>query len=86
MQTHIISQTFLWKGVNIAQKIGQYWLNIPSLESRGTCETCDELETMDHILFDCPENGEREVWELVNEILEKRGMKWKKTNGDGTMS
>jgi len=31
---------------------------------------------MQHIIFDCPHNGGAEIWEMVNNILGKRGLRW----------
>jgi len=69
-------QTFLWKGLNMAHKCGPYWENIQSLKSRSLCESCDKIESLDHIIFSCPKNGGHRVWELVRSLLETRDMTW----------
>ncbi|KAF8290557.1 hypothetical protein DL93DRAFT_2069006, partial [Clavulina sp. PMI_390] len=46
--------TFLWKVLHRAHKIGPYWTKMQNKYAvRGECQY-SKLETMDHILFECP--------------------------------
>lgn len=68
-------RNFLWKTTHQLQKIGGYWENIPTMEIRATCRSCEEVESMDHILFECRGVGQSEVWALGREL-------WKMKRGD----
>ncbi|KAG1889237.1 hypothetical protein F4604DRAFT_1507934, partial [Suillus subluteus] len=41
---------FLWKNLHGAYRLGDFWLNIPNFEQRGTCKLCGGIESMEHIL------------------------------------
>lgn len=68
--------TFLWKCIQGANKCGPYWSNIPGYEDRGTCTSCDQVESMEHILFQCPENQGEVVWDIAKEICSMKGITW----------
>ncbi|KAF8308041.1 hypothetical protein DL93DRAFT_2142829 [Clavulina sp. PMI_390] len=68
--------TFLWKTLHGGHKVGQYWSNMPNgYAERAEC-SCGELETIDHILFDCPKSAGRYIWPVVRRLLHKKGIKW----------
>ncbi|KIY52219.1 hypothetical protein FISHEDRAFT_12590, partial [Fistulina hepatica ATCC 64428] len=67
---------FLWRLIHNAYKIGPYWDHIPEHEHWGVCPHCRTPETMQHILTDCQIPGQEQVWELVQEIWEKKKGKW----------
>ena len=46
-------QSFLWKSIHNAYKIGNFWTKIPEYEHRANCCLCGEVENMDHILVEC---------------------------------
>lgn len=69
-------RNFLWKTVHQLQKIGDYWDNIPTLEIRVMCHSCEEVENMDHILFGCKEVGPAEVWALAKGLWKRKGGGW----------
>lgn len=69
-------RNFLWKTMHQVQKIGQFWENIPTLSIRATCHACQELEDMDHILFDCRNAGCKEVWALTESLWKMKGGAW----------
>ena len=40
------------------------------------CSLCDEVESMDHILFRCTHGTGRFIWPSVREMCEQKGMDW----------
>ncbi|KAJ7657452.1 hypothetical protein DFH06DRAFT_1409785 [Mycena polygramma] len=64
----IWKSTFLWKAIHGAHRIGKFWTNIPGYEDRATCQSCGELESLQHILFECQCPGQLEIWKLVGEL------------------
>ncbi|KAJ7079636.1 hypothetical protein B0H15DRAFT_757130, partial [Mycena belliarum] len=62
----------LWKGIHGAHRVGKYWEHIPGFENRATCHHCNEMESLEHILFDCRKPGQAEVWKLVEELWAKK--------------
>ncbi|KAF8295408.1 hypothetical protein DL93DRAFT_2091695 [Clavulina sp. PMI_390] len=70
---------FLWKLMHSAHKVGPYWRRIPNYKERSQCtgETCKgELESMEHILLECPHNHGEAVWEIAQQILRKKEIDW----------
>ena len=67
---------FLWKMIHNVHKVGKYWKNLPGYEERSKCNKCDTLESIEHILFECKETGQQEVWELTKELWGKTGHDW----------
>jgi ribonuclease HI len=59
---------FLWMTVHDGYKVGLHWKNLVGYEDRGTCDRCDDYETMEHILTRCFYPGQEEVWELASEL------------------
>ncbi|KAH8978485.1 hypothetical protein EDB92DRAFT_1821511 [Lactarius akahatsu] len=47
--------------------IGEFWTNIQEYEYRKWCAVCHEVETMEHILTDCPTESVRLIWDLARE-------------------
>ncbi|KAG2336708.1 ribonuclease H-like protein [Suillus weaverae] len=47
-------QMFLYKTLNNAYRIGDFWSKIPTYEHRATCQLCQgEMDSMEHILINC---------------------------------
>ncbi|KAJ7082084.1 hypothetical protein B0H15DRAFT_952760 [Mycena belliarum] len=66
---------FLWMLLHGAYKVGRYWEKIKGHERWATCSRCGVLETAEHILTQCEIPGQKEIWELANEL-------WKLKTGD----
>ncbi|KDQ50173.1 hypothetical protein JAAARDRAFT_142329 [Jaapia argillacea MUCL 33604] len=66
---------FLFMMIHQAQKIGTFWVNIPTFEERGRCGECDgEIESMEHILLDCQARERQQVWKMAEDLwLVRRG-------------
>lgn len=65
---------FLWKTIHNIYKVGKYWRNLPGYEARSECNKCNTIENIEHILFDCKETGQQEIWEL--ELWGRTGHEW----------
>ena len=61
-------QDFLYKSIHGTHKIGRYWLNIENCNDRSNCTTCDEIETLDHILTECPASTRSVIWTAARNI------------------
>src|SRR5882724_10845988 len=59
---------WFWKLIHILK--GAYWKNVPSYEERAYCEYCQNLGTMDHILFSCTIEGREQIWEMAEKLYE----------------
>ncbi|KAK6977101.1 hypothetical protein R3P38DRAFT_2428050, partial [Favolaschia claudopus] len=49
-------------------KVGKFWDNVPSHQARGQCTRCGVHESMEHILTQCAEPGQKEIWDLASEM------------------
>jgi ribonuclease HI len=58
---------FLWMLIHDAYKVGKHWLKVSGSEWKGIC-TSGVTETMNHILTECQENGQKQVWDLALEL------------------
>ena len=69
-------QQFLYKAMHGAQKIGQFWENIPNYEQRSLCQSCQVTESMDHILTECSALPNRIIWSLAEDTWPHRNIPW----------
>ena len=58
-------QQFFFKTIHGTQKIGRFWLNIEGYNHRAACNTCEDDETMNHILTECLHPTTRLIWSLA---------------------
>ncbi|KAH9849699.1 RnaseH-domain-containing protein, partial [Lenzites betulinus] len=63
-----------WKAIHGALRIGKYWETIPGYEHRAVCGKCNVLESLEHILLECDEPGQRIAWGLAEWILRRKGI------------
>lgn len=59
---------FMWKVLHDAFMVGRHWLRpkmSEELQARAVCRVCNELESMDHILFKCRAVGREHIWSLL---------------------
>ena len=61
-------QQFFFKTLHEAHKIGRFWLNIPTLEERCFCQTCNDDETMEHILTTCEHPARKLIWNSAEKL------------------
>lgn len=72
-------QELLWKLLHDAYKVGDYWARMtnPDMYERRRCHLCgDDLESMEHVLTECEESGQEEVWQLAKELWNHTGHAW----------
>src|SRR5882724_12968935 len=60
----------LWKLIHNRLRSGAYWKNVPGYEERAYCKYCQNVETMDHILFSCTIEGREKIWEMAEKLYE----------------
>jgi ribonuclease HI len=73
---------FLWMVLHGAYRVGAFWDSIPNHQWKGRCRGCDTPETMEHILTECGEPGQREIWDLATKMWQKKtGQDMKPTFG-----
>ncbi|KIK38571.1 hypothetical protein CY34DRAFT_25586 [Suillus luteus UH-Slu-Lm8-n1] len=62
-------QMFIYKTLNNAYRIGDFWSPIPAYEHRAKCMICrDEIENMEHILVLCNDPARKIIWDLAKGI------------------
>ena len=61
-------QTFLWKALHNAHKVGSYWERITGHEHRSLCHECGGIDDLEHIMLTCTHSGQKKVWELAEEL------------------
>ncbi|KAG2050448.1 ribonuclease H-like protein [Suillus hirtellus] len=70
-------QQFLYKAIHGAYRIGEYWSNIPTYEHRAKCSHClAEIETLEHIMLDCPNNACATIWNLTRDLWPAKHGEW----------
>ncbi|KAJ3547210.1 hypothetical protein NMY22_g1747 [Coprinellus aureogranulatus] len=66
-------RAFLWRVAHDALPCGKTWPNDPNPE-KALCPTCHTRETPEHILTECPSNGQATIWALTRQALSKKGI------------
>ncbi|KAJ7843032.1 hypothetical protein B0H13DRAFT_2413103 [Mycena leptocephala] len=66
----------IWKSIRHKDIVGKYWLNIPECEDRANCVHCGAVESLEHILLECPSPGQSEIWKLAEELWTKKHPNW----------
>ncbi|KAJ7138286.1 hypothetical protein C8R44DRAFT_607147, partial [Mycena epipterygia] len=61
-------KTFLQKAIHGAHRIGQFWTKIPGYKEHAICQHCNMTESLEHILFECQQPGQSEVWKLATDL------------------
>jgi len=61
---------WFWKLIHGRLRSGAYWKNFPGYEETVYCKHCQNLETMNHILFSCTTEGREHIWEMAEKLYE----------------
>jgi hypothetical protein len=61
-----------WKAIHNYFWVGRRWLHMPGYEERATCQYCEEIESMEHILIECQKPGQADVWKLARDFLAQK--------------
>jgi hypothetical protein len=62
----------LWKSIQNAYKIGDFWLPIEGHQARGICPLCNVVEDMDHILTKCGAKPRIIAWNQENSLWKNK--------------
>ena len=60
-------QQFLYKTLHQAHMVGPVWGQIPEYVQQQFCTTCHKVDSMEHILTQCPANTNQGVWNLTKQ-------------------
>ncbi|KAJ7711665.1 hypothetical protein B0H16DRAFT_1343555 [Mycena metata] len=69
-------RNFLWKSLQNAHRIGNFWTHIPECEDRAICQFCGVTEDLEHILLKCERPGQHQIWNLAKELWLKKHDRW----------
>jgi hypothetical protein len=77
---HWLTRNILWKCIHNIYYVGPFWEHIPSLETFGLCKTRRVTESMEHILLECDNPGQHQIWTLSEKLWRLRFPSWLKLN------
>ncbi|EPQ51900.1 hypothetical protein GLOTRDRAFT_48460, partial [Gloeophyllum trabeum ATCC 11539] len=78
---------FLYKAIQRAHRVGDYWLPITGYEMRAICPTCtDCADNLDHILLECTTPAREIVWLLTEDLWPSSFGKWPDLNFGAMLS
>jgi len=69
-------QQFLYRTIHRTHMIGKQWRHINGYKEREMCTTCNETESMSHILTQCKEKSTQLVWDLTKNLWPHRNTPW----------
>ncbi|KAJ7052364.1 hypothetical protein C8F01DRAFT_998180 [Mycena amicta] len=71
------ARTFFWRHIHDSFRLGRQWDDIPNWEHCGKCPTCDDAEeSIAHILLECEEPGQTEIWAEAKRMWSRTGQPW----------
>ncbi|PPQ81398.1 hypothetical protein CVT24_001827 [Panaeolus cyanescens] len=73
-------RAFLWTAMHDGQKCGEYWTRMTSYEHRGMCRECNTIKGLEHILTECRNSGQEQIWHLARDILQAKGINIQRLN------
>ena len=76
----LITQQFLYRATHETYKVGAYWSHLRGSEEREICRTCNETESMEHILTKCEHPTTRKIWSLARDIWPFNNIPWPDLN------
>ncbi|KZV81863.1 hypothetical protein EXIGLDRAFT_588143, partial [Exidia glandulosa HHB12029] len=69
---------FLWRAMHSTYKVGRYWSHVKEKEYWAICPICQCNESMEHILTECPGNGQETIWALARDFWKNKHPHWPK--------
>jgi endonuclease/exonuclease/phosphatase family metal-dependent hydrolase len=63
-------QEFIWKIIHNRIKCGEFFKHIPNWEEKQFCQ-CGKVESIEHILLECEETEQKDLWIEVEKIWTK---------------
>ena len=67
---------FLYKSMHNVFRTGNYWSHIPAVAECSVCTTCNETETLGHIMTQCRCPPTQLIWRYAREIWPHRNIPW----------
>ncbi|KZT20340.1 hypothetical protein NEOLEDRAFT_1229536 [Neolentinus lepideus HHB14362 ss-1] len=72
---------FLYKAIQHAYRVGDFWTPIPGYEERAVCPSChDSSDNLDHILLECGTPAREMIWLLASDIWPEPYGTWPSVN------
>ncbi|EJD54062.1 hypothetical protein AURDEDRAFT_25950, partial [Auricularia subglabra TFB-10046 SS5] len=66
-------RVFLWRAIHGAHKVGDYFSKMPApWRDYAICEFCGETESIEHILLECTESRQEQIWGYVRTFMQHR--------------
>ncbi|KAJ7055340.1 hypothetical protein C8F01DRAFT_994543 [Mycena amicta] len=69
-------RNYFWRNLHDSFRLGRDWEVVPECEHFGTCPTCECEETLQHILLECKEPGQSEIWAAAKKLWLKKNKTW----------
>ena len=70
-------QAFLYKAINCALRIGEFWSNILTFKHHTCCSSCDHtIKSLEHILLECRNPTTALVWSLTSQFWPSSTGQW----------
>ncbi|KAG1797200.1 RnaseH-domain-containing protein [Suillus variegatus] len=70
-------QIFIYKMLNNAFHIGDFWTQIPNFGHQARCQSCgEEPESMEHILTQCTNPIRKKIWSLAKNLWPNKHSPW----------
>ena len=70
-------QTFIFKAINDALRIGDFWSRIPNLKHCARCHSCNApSESLEHILLECDHPSSKLIWTLTERLWPTNTAPW----------
>ncbi|PBK86318.1 hypothetical protein ARMGADRAFT_940913 [Armillaria gallica] len=63
---------FIWMLLHDGYVVGHHWRHINGCEDTFECKECNTEENMDHILTKCEAPGQREIWDLAQQLWKQK--------------
>jgi hypothetical protein len=71
-----LTREFFWKSIHNTFRVGDFWLHIDTLETRGQCHVCKVPESLEHIALECDAPGQKLIWDLAQQLWSKKYSQW----------
>ncbi|KAJ6559928.1 hypothetical protein B0H19DRAFT_945263 [Mycena capillaripes] len=74
-----LTREFFWKCMQSTFRVGDFWLNIDSIEMCGLCRICGAPEPLEHtalVALDCEAPGQKLIWDPIRQLWSKKYEQW----------
>ncbi|KAI1791996.1 hypothetical protein LXA43DRAFT_888323, partial [Ganoderma leucocontextum] len=73
------ARQFMWRTMHDGYMVGTHWMRSnmsDELKARATCKVCNEIDSMDHILFECKAPERELIWKLLKRTWTQTKRRW----------